>query len=128
MMLRSVVETLSTLKFGARVREDVLWLLSEANKLADKRNDALHSPYMFMASPTSEPVMASYLFDNPRALKFRGKELLKELVCYRKSADVLTEFASKIVLSIDSGSTGWPERPAMPHLGEKPARRKKPAS
>ncbi len=120
-MLRSAVDATPCSELTDKQKADLTWLLTQANKLADRRNDAIHSPYMFMVNQQDESdlsVMSSYLYDNPRAIKLRGKDLLAEFVWYRASAETLAQFAANIWLALSESENSWPKKPSMPHLSK----------
>ncbi len=105
-------------------KSDLLWLIKEIEKLADRRNDAIHSPYTFFIGPDGLIVMPSYLFDHPRANKLPKLELMEELKWYRKSAACLLGYAAGILDAMLDPTQTWPDRPQLqdhsrPHRRER---------
>jgi hypothetical protein len=105
-----------------RANDDITWLLNETNKLADKRNDAIHAP-ITMGIRTGELEIVPFSFyGNPRAKKLLGKQILREFEWYERCADTLRKFA----VSVDAGLRGalpsWPERPQLPALQQDASR------
>ena len=108
----------------AIICRDIEWALARADALADKRNDALHSPYVVSVSAGGAKVMAADFSGHPRAMKLVGKDLLQEFRWYRDSAESLAAFISAIDthLSFPTMMPDWPERPKMPKLGDPKAK------
>src|SRR5260370_21675866 len=120
-MLRALIKT-ARWNFAQHPRlvEDLTWLLNEADKLEDDRNDAVHSPLMYgrLDDMTAhhlgyaERVIPSLAFDHPRAQKLAKKDLLSEFRWCRDAALVLNEFAGAIYESI-AARHPWPKRPSL---------------
>lgn len=112
--------------------DDTLWLLDRAQTLADRRNDALHSPFIVSYFDTSYSVQPNVFLGHPRARKFEGKNVLAELKWYRDCAVVLSTFAYQLfyILKIERmmreyhGQKPWPERPTLPVLARSKSKRK----
>jgi hypothetical protein len=126
-MLRAATEAVFNQKgVRSRAKEDIVWLVCEANNLANKRNDAIHSPLSFVSRiNATEPrlshtsIQAGYFYGNPRAKSLKGKDLLSEFVWYRATADALCEFAFDIHFFFsDPDEHPWPDRPRLPHRGQ----------
>jgi hypothetical protein len=95
-------------------RDDLQWLLKEANNVAELRDNAVHAPMsLVIGRPTLEIVPAAYS-GNRRALKLVGKDILAEFAWYEDSADTLTRFARAALAAIVSDDYPWPARPSMP--------------
>lgn len=112
-------------------QEDIYWLLNKCNSFADKRNDAIHSPYMLYPSKDGltplegESIFsAGFLLGNPRALKLRGKDLLAEFRWYSEYADALWHYSTAIRECLHDPRKPWPEKPDLPHLGQSPTHTK----
>lgn len=111
---------------------DTLWLLDRAQSLADRRNDALHSPFIVSYSNASYSVQPDVFLGHPRASKFAGKNVLAELKWYRERATVLRGFAYRLFYALRFGKMmerhhgpfPWPERPILPLLGQSRPRRR----
>jgi hypothetical protein len=107
-----------------KMSNELVWLLNEADKLADKRNDALHAPLsILMDTSTFEFwVEPNYFWGNPRARKLEGKDLRLEFKKYRAQIRCLNDYAVRIHLHLAS-LTPLPERPSLPTDGQYPIRR-----
>ncbi len=105
-----------------RAREEIKWILDRVNTLADRRNDAVHSPFLIQQDGQRWKVASSTFFQHPRAKKLGGKELLSEFRWYRKTADALSSYAQNVRLGLYAESFSWPNRPSLPPL--KPIRRR----
>jgi hypothetical protein len=67
----------------------ILWLLGEIEKVADRRDDAIHAPLVFVNTSDGIDLSPMYWLGNPRARKLRDKDLLTEFKWYRSSAAAL---------------------------------------
>jgi hypothetical protein len=84
----------------SKFRDDVLWLLEKMDRLAARRNDAIHAPLIFVNHSATggfevhiEPNDDS---GNPRALQLLGKPLLPEFKWYRDHLGRLASFAGDL--------------------------------
>jgi hypothetical protein len=115
-MLHSIVKERWRLKLTAAQQHDVLWLLDETNKLADARNDAIHSPYTLQVDVSGRvSVIPFWHAGSRRAKKLQGKDLLEALVWYRARAETLAEYANSLY-RVSSSRSAWPNRPRLPAL------------
>jgi hypothetical protein len=106
-------------------QENILWLLAEVNKLADRRNNAVHSPYIFrlwMQDPPIAEVVPFIATGNPRAKNMANKELLVEFRWYTNTAMALCEYADKIRSALSIPEQPWPDKPTLPTLTPKKIR------
>jgi hypothetical protein len=112
---------------------DLTWLLNEADKLEDSRNDIVHSPLVFFgndnvfAQQTGQVgrTVPSIAFGNRRALKLAKKDLLTEFRWCRDASIVLRDFAGEIYEAV-AACAAWPERPSLPNRGQKKTRQARP--
>ena len=108
----------------AKALDDTVWLLDRAQSLADRRNNALHSPFTLVYSGSETWVAPDTFLGHPRASKLDGKDVLAELKWYRDSATVLCDFAHQLFyclkidpwMKVHHAPHPWPERPKMPQL------------
>jgi len=98
-------------------KEGVLDLLKEVNKLAGRRNDAIHAPCDVIPGGDFQIVPITF-FGNDKAARLRGKDILKEFEWYQKTANALRRYAWEIRLALDSRQTTWPKKPKLPTVGE----------
>jgi hypothetical protein len=109
-----------------KAREDLLWLLGEANKLAEDRNDAIHAPIAIetdVPAATSEVVasMSAYHYGQPQARRLLGKNLITEFEWCERRAAALTLFTAAIYEAFVDEQRLWPKRPRLPTRGQKRA-------
>jgi hypothetical protein len=101
--------------------DDVKWLLGEAGKLEDLRNDAIHSPLFFSQnwlSGSAKVVPASWQL-NPRALSLgKRADLLGAFRYCRDTALILSDFAREIETALVNRGAPWPGRPQLPNRGD----------
>jgi hypothetical protein len=144
-MLRAALGTLSERVHprSAKLSDDGAWLLNEADKLEDARNDAIHSPLCLLGdSPLGQiaglvpTIRPEILLGNPRAARLGERaDLLAELRWCRDRAFILADFAEALDRAYMnlSGRYAWPDRPKLSARGQKnsplnlgPLRKKKP--
>lgn len=130
-MFRAVVDAHTWPDSLTTAKEDVTWLIRETQKLADPRNDAIHSPYLTLYGMVDDSgelkvhIEPWAFHGNPRAKKLMGKDLLKEIEWYAEKARVLRQYAFDVHRPIwMPDMIPWPERPQMPHLGQSQTRTK----
>jgi len=97
------------------IRTEVMWLLKEAVKLEEKRNDALHSP---MVSQSDGSVIPFHGLGHKRAQKLKDKDLIREFRWFYDTVTVLRDYAHEIQCSLVSDSAPWPDRPQLPNRGD----------
>lgn len=124
-MLQTVIDALPEDEFKEypTVKADLAWILEEANKIADKRNDAVHAPCMLTIGNGKFELAPSWFYGHPRALKLRGKDILKEFSWCDQRASTLTNYARAAATALSSRQGTWPERPLMPTLGQRSTHR-----
>lgn len=98
------------------------WLLKEADKLAEARDDIVHAPLISSISPDNVYPFAQ--FGHPRAKNLSGKDLLTEFRWCRDTAITLADFCIKTALTISYGREQFPlpETPSLPNRGQKNSR------
>ena len=133
-MLRAVIKTPQE-KFDRcpKLADDVTWLLDEADKLEDARNDAIHSPLASFAADNiwaqhqgiAGRIVPSVAFGNRRAMKLARKDLLTEFRWCRDASLVLRDFAGEIYQAV-AARAAWPDKPSLPNRGQKKRRQNQP--
>jgi hypothetical protein len=111
-------------------RAEVIWMLDKIdNSLRHKRNNAIHAPLTLYTDHTGTTVIPYDLTNNPRADSLEGKEILKELIWYRQTADTLRQFCWQLRHALHPARPQpLPGRPTLPHLGpQTTAKEKHPA-
>jgi hypothetical protein len=113
-------------------REDIKWLLDQAAKLEDARNDAVHSPLfivdrsLYGLAGSGQPVAPAWWLSNPRAGKLSKRaDLLSEFRYCRDTALALADFAQAMDGALVNQPRLWPERPALPNRDKYVVRRRK---
>ena len=124
-MLRAAVAADRTI--DRSIASEILWLLNQVdNFLADKRNDAFHTPFIVAGSENAKSwLLIPHIFtSSPRARKLKGKNLLNEFKWYTDYANALTTRANHIAWAMKTGKP-LPDRPSLPHLGQRRTRKAK---
>jgi hypothetical protein len=94
--------------------DDLVWLMNEANSLADYRNTAVHMPVnMYINLVTGGPIEMgpAWYQGHPRARRSMGKRLLDEFKWYEIWAETLVRFVGAAEHSLRFVHDPWPERP-----------------
>jgi len=100
--------------------EAVTWLLNQIdNSLRHKRNDAVHAPLILAVGSAGITVIPRDCTNNPRAASLEGKDILKELIWYRETAEVLRHYCWRLNYVLSAKGVPIPEKPALPRLGER---------
>jgi hypothetical protein len=148
-MVRGIMVPLVTADFIAfeDFQEDILWILDQADKIEEIRNNAVHSPLIhtfneFDISPlhpasadrrkygwmTGGNITPNVLMRNRRALRIAQKdaneEFLAELRWARDASVILRDFALRIFWALLYEPAPWPRRPSLPKRGHRKTRRK----
>jgi hypothetical protein len=105
---------------GRRLTEEILWLLSAVDSLADRRNVAVHAPLTTLTSLETgiTKVAPQDFFGNRRAKGLRGKDIIAELRYAHDRAEQLSRFAASLISGcVAARQPSWPERPSLlpPH-------------
>jgi hypothetical protein len=98
-------------------REEIEWILKEANKIEDLRNDALHSPLILLGTKQKSRVIPSHHFGHARAAKLNKLDMLREFRWFRGTATALRDYAGRIEYALDHPENAWPDRPRLPSRG-----------
>jgi hypothetical protein len=120
-----------------RAKEEILWVVGEANKLEETRNNVIHAPLQVRATlgaiaalgPLTKgkqrrkmPAAATVIpFDwnlNSRAAKIAGKHILTEYRYCHAATIVLRDYVSHLNFSIRRPDSPWPDRPKLPNRGQ----------
>lgn len=94
----------------------VRWLLKKIDKIASKRNSAIHAPCFPTLGPDHFEIKPLTFFSNRLALRLAGKDILKEFSLYEEAADTLRQHTKVVRYAIDA-KTAWPDRPPLPDFG-----------
>jgi hypothetical protein len=96
------------------VREDMLWLLDQADSLAEQRNNAVHIPCAAATDEHGTEMVAAFFGSNPRVHKLRGIRLLDEFAWCERSAEILTRYTMGLETTITFDTYPCPRRPPLP--------------
>ena len=102
--------------------DDLIWLMNEANSLADYRNTAVHMPvnlYINIVTGGPAEMGPAWLQGHPRAKRSMGKRLLDELKWYDVWAETLIRFTDAAEHSLQFVHEPWPEKPQRPSHGHR---------
>lgn len=107
----------------AEIADAVSWLVTEADKLSDARNNAVHAPIEAWASvidPSRHTVEPAILHDNPRAKKLRERQdVLSELTWIRETAIQLQQYCAALKYCFPPNDAPLPDKPRLPNRGQK---------
>ena len=104
-----------------RPYDDVSWILSKIDKLAGRRNAAIHAPFALVSKSASDPgfeVMPLHMSGHPRAKELKDKEVLGEFKWYRDHLEKLADFAEALHFALIFPDISWPDRPELPPRGQ----------
>jgi hypothetical protein len=108
-------------------RKELIWLLREATKAGELRNDAIHAPCDFAFNVKDGQqlsiIQAAPHSGNPRAKKLKNKVLLDEFEHYTRVAATLNHYAWGAYRALTDNSVSWPDKPLLPTLGQNRSRK-----
>jgi hypothetical protein len=117
-MLRAAVEaTYRPQNEKPKQHGDIMWLLNQLNELGGRRNNIIHSPFVFVndLSVGEIEILPHYFFGNPRATELRDKSLLEEFKWCRDQLSRLAYFAEQLHYAMAfPDDFPWPARPQLP--------------
>lgn len=107
-------------------QDDIAWLLTEAEKLEDARNNTVHVPlWMVETNTRGTEILPQFLLGHRRANRLLEKDLLTEFRWCRDTALVLRNYAialrNALTYREPSELFPWPDRPTLPNRGHKKA-------
>jgi hypothetical protein len=119
---------------------DIKWLCDRCDEFENIRNDSVHSPLHFLEKIAvnsdveleEEPspkfwgnsVSPNDIFQNTRAKRLAGKDLLLEFDWCHNSVTSLSIYALNIIHALITGATPWPYRSSLPKRPHQNQRRK----
>jgi hypothetical protein len=102
-------------KKHATCQQDLIWLATEAENLADARNTAVHAPVSLIVDQGGIKLVPHIILSNPLAERLLGaSDLLKEFDWCSHWARSLRRFADEAESSLLWEQTAWPIKPARP--------------
>jgi hypothetical protein len=100
---------------------EIEWIVKEANKLEDVRNDIVHTPILYIDDELAELLQIKAGISthdwggHPRAVRLAPKDLLIEFRWFRDRCLVLADYATKFFMfKWPHGNVAWPDRPQLP--------------
>ena len=122
-MLKAAVQSATWAPNLLSAKDDIIWLINQAQGLADNRNDGLHSPFVLSIGKDEYSFKPMDHSLNPRAKKFAGKNVLSHIEWYAAKARALSIYSERIFHALCfPQQIPWPNRPRLPHLGQFPIR------
>jgi hypothetical protein len=107
------------------VKEAILEVLREAGKLAERRNNAIHTPFVFIYSGVYDlGVHPDTDSQNPRAKNLSGKDVLLEFEWYHAQLTELAWYADELSGTLwDPKVYPLPGKLRLPHQGQSRTRK-----
>ncbi len=102
-----------------KVADRIEWLLAETDTLSIRRNMVIHAPYWFLKG--AKKLVPNAFQGSPLARGLQNRDLLQEFQWCRETATVLSDFCSRLAVSlrIESEQPPWPDIPKLPNRGQK---------
>jgi hypothetical protein len=98
--------------------ERIEWLMKEADKVAEARDDAVHAPLFSSGrGPGTAPIVSpGSTHGHPRAMNLENRELLADFRWCRDAATTLTVFCLELQMAMGEGSApgNLPDIPNLP--------------
>lgn len=121
-MLRETTEaSKAENKVEQRPYDDITWILSQIDKLAGRRNTAIHAPFAMVSTSTSDSgieIVPWHHVGHPRAKELKDKSLPDEFRWYRDHLEKLGDFAEELHWAVIFPDVAWPDRPQLPSRGQ----------
>ena len=140
-MLKALMNPIIAADFNQfpKLLDDVSWILSEADKIEEIRNNAVHAPLIWvgdhpalaeLVSQLESDVIPNLILANKRALLvsrpgMRGGPI-KEYRWGRDASLVLRDFTVRIGQAMTDDGFPWPDRPRLPNRGDSRAAKYRP--
>ena len=116
-MLRAAINASAADKWEPRLptaRDDLLWLVKEADELAGARDNAVHVPCSTYTDSKGTGMFAAFFNGHPRARKLIGKKLIDEFLWCEECAEVLSRFSMRAEAALAPQQYPWPNKPDIP--------------
>lgn len=98
----------SGISIPQNIRVEMKWATDRTNELIDARNDLLHSPFV---SSGGRPPISFHLGTHQRALKFDGKDVIRECEWFYTAATVTRDWVEHLEIALTEKSYTLPQRP-----------------
>jgi hypothetical protein len=138
-MLRALINPfiIADLRHRPQFAADLTWILDEADKLEEIRNNAVHTPLVwvgkhpafgeYLLAQHNIDVIPNLILSNKRAITVTKRDLRNRLVddyrWAREATVVLCDFVGRIGNAMNIEGATWPHRPSLPNRGQKRKRR-----
>jgi hypothetical protein len=99
--------------------KEIIWLLCEVDKLANQRNNIVHSPYILVTWPAPMRLIPVTFRGNRLAKNLKNKDLLNEFRWGTATAVALAIYTRQLTRCIRAALAPLPDRPRLPNRGEK---------
>jgi hypothetical protein len=135
-LLRAAIAHLTDREIGNRPKlvDEITWILDNAKKLEDLRDDSAHGPlsvgYVSLSFLEFDDILSNTglldrfkpfvgpntILQNPRALSMqkRAADLLRDFKYARERVLILRDYAIAIDAAWSNARLPWPDRPALP--------------
>jgi hypothetical protein len=104
-----------------RPYDDISWILSQIDKLAGRRNTAIHAPFAMISTSSSDlgiEIVPWHHVGHPRARELKNKSLPDEFRWYRDHLEKLADFAEALHWALIFPDIMWPDRPQLAPRGQ----------
>ncbi len=98
------------------------WVLKQTGKLSDDRDAAAHVPLsLTIESSSSLKAKPDWSRNNRQAKKLSGKDFENWLQGLHQTLVELSNYTDRLLIRLvdENEHSSWPERPLLPHLGQK---------
>ena len=95
-----------------RARNEINFILNQAERLRGRRNDAIHAPFVSSAAGEIVPFIGT---GHKKAKNFGDKNVLKELRRCYDATIILSDYANNLSAVLLLGLNDWPARPNLPN-------------
>jgi hypothetical protein len=120
-MLRAATKQVYAIRVMSpfKALDDIEWVLNQADKIEDLRNDALHSPVILLGTKAKARPAPNHYFGHVRARKLSERDFIAEFRRFRATATKLRDFVGRLDLALLNYPNGsWPSRPSLPTRSE----------
>jgi hypothetical protein len=97
------------------LRDEILWCLTEVNKLEELRNNAIHAPVLVK---DDQSLVAWHHLGNRRAKQLAEKDLLKEFRWFYETTLVLRQYCEHLAICLRANEIPQEIRPRLPTRGK----------
>lgn len=110
--------------------QEIEWILKETNELANRRNDAVHSPCTISTDEDGHKMYPAAFYGSNAAKNLRNRikddGLIAQFKWYTACAETLRLYVQAVETGLRSDKFPWPNRPLLPTSGQRDHRKKTP--